>query len=510
MSSGSSQIIKNYQFSAANKQIVFLDYKTVSLSGIKLITNVTTGAIIFQFNSATLNGSVSGNVLTLTFNTSAMSNTDILAIIYEDPRSESDSTSIINELKKQSAFTEDAAREDTLLDIAQMIDARMPSMGQRDSALSMPVTIASDQAPLAMKQISTFFTASGQTLILSGLEGYSTVAIDVGDSSFSQTVTFDIWYKDSGTWQSLTLFNPFLQANSAALLSGTTSQMPVRAVASIVGASQVRVTCSSFGGTNNKATIKAYQLPSSTVQIGGGVLNTVNIVSSVTSIASSVTPGTAAGNLGKARATAVGATDTLVGSGYRKATTLAASAPATGAFDVPITNDFGSTIIKPEMQHKRTYSTSFNVASAALATDIGIIIGSSSTTVEVTKIIISGIQTTGGVVEFLLQKRSADNTGGTSTTPTLVPHDSNDAAATAVVRAYTVNPTTGALVGTIRRDFVSISGATGTTHDLQVYDFGAMGRPITLRGVAQALAINLNGVTVTGSSLDIAIEFTEF
>lgn len=74
-------IITDYVFDASARTITFAE--NVELSRFLLITNVETNEIIYQFNSAAKGGTVSGNVLTLTFNTSAMSDTDNLQIFYE-------------------------------------------------------------------------------------------------------------------------------------------------------------------------------------------------------------------------------------------------------------------------------------------------------------------------------------------------------------------------------------------------------------------------------------------
>lgn len=80
-----AHIVDSYTFTAASKTVKFNDYGSIRLEGIKLITNITTGTIIYQFNDATKNGTVTNNVLTLTYNTAAMSNSDKLMIIYEAP-----------------------------------------------------------------------------------------------------------------------------------------------------------------------------------------------------------------------------------------------------------------------------------------------------------------------------------------------------------------------------------------------------------------------------------------
>lgn len=161
---------------------------------------------------------------------------------------------------------------------------------------------------------------------------------------------------------------------------------------------------------------------------------------------------------------------------------------------------------------KYTYSATINaLAVPALATDVFTITGSATKTIRVTRVVVSGSKTTASPVLFVLLKRTA-NTGGTSTTRTAVPHDSSDVAASAVVRAYTANPTTGTLVGNIETVAVFIPTATLATY-FRSYEWTFGGRPgaqaIVLRGINEVFSVNLNGVTVTGGSLNIQIEWTE-
>jgi hypothetical protein len=161
-----------------------------------------------------------------------------------------------------------------------------------------------------------------------------------------------------------------------------------------------------------------------------------------------------------------------------------------------------------------TYSASITaLASAASCTDLFTITGSATKTIRITRLEISGQATTAAAAQVVLLVRSAANLTGTSTTPTVVPHDSASAAGTAVVRAYTVNPgTLGTLVGNIRTDYVFLAApATATVGSDKLFlDFGTRpSQAIVLRGIAQVLAVNLNAATVTGGAFDINLEWTE-
>lgn len=75
-------IIGDYTFNAAAKTITISNVANIRIEGFQIITNITTGVMIYQFNNPSLNGSLAGNVLNLTFNTTSMSNTDKLQILY--------------------------------------------------------------------------------------------------------------------------------------------------------------------------------------------------------------------------------------------------------------------------------------------------------------------------------------------------------------------------------------------------------------------------------------------
>jgi hypothetical protein len=76
--------IDNYNFDKTSKTITFTDYGTIELNRILGVINTTTGNIIYTPIDSTLNGTVSGNVLTLDYNTSSMNNSDKLLIYYDN------------------------------------------------------------------------------------------------------------------------------------------------------------------------------------------------------------------------------------------------------------------------------------------------------------------------------------------------------------------------------------------------------------------------------------------
>jgi hypothetical protein len=161
---------------------------------------------------------------------------------------------------------------------------------------------------------------------------------------------------------------------------------------------------------------------------------------------------------------------------------------------------------------KATYRyASLGSTPAATPTDLLTLAGSGTKTVRVKTIKVSGLATTAGQIPVSLVRRSAVNTGGTSTNPTAIKHDINDAAATAVLALYTVNPTgLGTAVGNVgaKRLFLNVSTAQ---EDQAVWDFSTrQDKALVLRGTTDILALNFGGAAVpAGGVLDFEIEWEE-
>jgi hypothetical protein len=103
--------LDNYTFNPTAKTVTFTDYSSIDLSNIILITNVTDGTIIFNFASPNLVGSVAANVLTLNYDTTAMSSTDKLAIYLDDSYTPS-SDEAIALLRRMVKLMEPSATQD--------------------------------------------------------------------------------------------------------------------------------------------------------------------------------------------------------------------------------------------------------------------------------------------------------------------------------------------------------------------------------------------------------------
>lgn len=143
----------------------------------------------------------------------------------------------------------------------------------------------------------------------------------------------------------------------------------------------------------------------------------------------------------------------------------------------------------------------YRVVFAGLAAPLGVaveIIGAAARTVRVVKIHFSEPSVAQNPLIFA--KNSAAATGGTSTTPTPVPMDSNNGDVAAVIRLYTVAPTPGAAVGKVYEANHATAGVLFET-------FGETpnAQSVILRGMAEALTI----VLMAAATINGYIEWTE-
>lgn len=168
----------------------------------------------------------------------------------------------------------------------------------------------------------------------------------------------------------------------------------------------------------------------------------------------------------------------------------------------------GGTYVNTEGR-KKTYSTyqTFTAAAGVIA----VLPGNATTTVRVLRVEVS-ISTSGtaAIETVSLIKTSAASTSGTSAAMTVVPHDTGFAAASSAPLNYTVAPTPGTPVGTIRGvQFADSSSAALPGANTWLWDWGMRpGTAIVLRGTAQTLEINL-GAVVTTQTATVSFEWTE-
>lgn len=159
---------------------------------------------------------------------------------------------------------------------------------------------------------------------------------------------------------------------------------------------------------------------------------------------------------------------------------------------------------------RAVYSTTIpTLIPAANPTDVLVITGSATKTVRVLSIELYVSQNVAGNNNWLLFRRSTDDSGGTpvSLTPRL--HDTTDGAATAAIREYLANPTVGTSAGIVARAQIVSFDSTTTVQNGFTFDFIKAGydKGIVLRGTSEILALNFNaaalpaGMQITGTIL---------
>ena len=155
-------LITNYTFNAASRTVTFLGYSRILLDSILIITNVASNTIIYNFAGSGKGGTVSGNVLTLDFDTSAMSNSDPLQIYYED-------AAIVPATVQEQQNTEDllyllSVQGNALGKLAEMVDgANIRAVLQASAAVIGAVTQSGSWTLSTVTTVSTVTTCSTLT-----------------------------------------------------------------------------------------------------------------------------------------------------------------------------------------------------------------------------------------------------------------------------------------------------------------------------------------------------------
>lgn len=155
-------------------------------------------------------------------------------------------------------------------------------------------------------------------------------------------------------------------------------------------------------------------------------------------------------------------------------------------------------------------------AMVATPTDAVVIQGSSTKTIRVKRVMVSGQATSQGSMTVQLVRRSTAGTLGSAvlTAMTAAKHDINDGAASAAVSTVgTANyGTLGSTAGTVAVGRLGLSAlATGTGGQGVTWDFATrQDKAIILRGVSDFLCINFNGSAIpSGGVVDFEIETEE-
>ena len=147
----------NYTFAKATDTITFSGLGTVELEDILLITNVTDNIIIYNFASSTLGGTLTANVLTLTYDCDAMADADELQIFIDVPQlaydSSNDVTKSIDQSPVWNRYTDPVeliSSAFTLPDAGAVADlgSEIDMRGYNNLALYLTIDINSATLPL--------------------------------------------------------------------------------------------------------------------------------------------------------------------------------------------------------------------------------------------------------------------------------------------------------------------------------------------------------------------------
>lgn len=157
-----------------------------------------------------------------------------------------------------------------------------------------------------------------------------------------------------------------------------------------------------------------------------------------------------------------------------------------------------------------TYGSAVTGLANTGAGDVYCIRGSATKLVKIKGIRVSATATASAVIDATIVLRSAAGTGGTSTSPGIIPHDSTNPASTSLVTAYSVSPTPGTAIGTIRTQKISVGTAGNTAFaGLALYQFTTYwDQPLILRGTTQYACVNFTAAGA-GASINIDHEHTE-
>lgn len=124
-------LIDDYIFDKDNKRIIFYgDARPHKIEQMLLVTNVTTGEIIYNFADKLRGGTLENNILTLVWNTSSMSNTDKLQIFIDSDEYHNYMTRTLNHIMKNTNVARDGNdRMRVIMDNSPMLNTYTRNSG---------------------------------------------------------------------------------------------------------------------------------------------------------------------------------------------------------------------------------------------------------------------------------------------------------------------------------------------------------------------------------------------
>lgn len=156
-----------------------------------------------------------------------------------------------------------------------------------------------------------------------------------------------------------------------------------------------------------------------------------------------------------------------------------------------------------------TYSSANPAIANANATDLWCIAGGAGKNIYVNTIHANAVASAAAVLNVSIIKRSTLNTGGTPTTETIVPLDSNNRTSVATVTSFAGSPTLGTAVGTVAAHKIQVATTSNANNmnDL-LFTWGDIAdQPIVLHGVNESLCINIPATA--GATWAVYAKWTE-
>lgn len=164
---------------------------------------------------------------------------------------------------------------------------------------------------------------------------------------------------------------------------------------------------------------------------------------------------------------------------------------------------------------KATFSVvAADVTLAANATDILCITASPTKDVRITYVSFTADATGSSTNDLYLIKRTAANSGGTISNPSICRHDSRDPTPTAIVNLYSANPASLGTGTLVRGNHISVPATASPVIPPVAMERTFGNRPsksVVLRaGTQEQFAVNWNGNAVpAGMSAYVSVEWTE-
>lgn len=233
---------RNVTFDASAKTITFTEYALIYKENILLITNVTDGIDIYDFGDQTnLGGTVSTNVLSLTYNTTTMDDTDDLLIFYDDARNNS---RVIDDWTATAQNTITAGtsfilKGKTLLHIQSFLDTETAHTGTRFVVQASSMESGNEDWYDYTEFVGNIGTANSEQITDNPLAAASTT---ISCASTTGYTTFGVWraIKDGTLANSELIYQKgYTNNTNITILDGTTNSHVLNTLMYNVALSQV-------------------------------------------------------------------------------------------------------------------------------------------------------------------------------------------------------------------------------------------------------------------------------